>query len=172
MTLFLIGYMGSGKSVIGKALADILNYEYLDFDNYIETKEQSTIKEIFETKGEIYFRKAEYNYLRDVLDLPKTVVSLGGGTPCYGNNMATILEAKHSTSIYLKANIPTLSERLFEEREKRPLISHVSTVKELNEFIGKHLFERAPYYEQSHISVKTDNRSVEDLVKAILLQLF
>ena len=172
MTLFLIGYMGSGKSVVGEKLADVLNYKYQDFDRYIESKENSTISYIFETKGEIYFRKAEGIYLEDVTSLSNTVVSLGGGTPCYGNNMEVLLSEKEAVTIYLKANIPSLSQRLFEQKDHRPLIAHLNSKEELQEFIGKHLFERAPYYEQSQIRVKTDGRSIDDVVQDIMLQLF
>lgn len=172
MTLFLIGYMGSGKSVIGETLAEILNFQYVDFDDYIETKEATNILDIFKTKGEIYFRKAEYDYLKDMLERNDTVVSLGGGTPCYGNNMQTLLNAKESTCIYLKTTIPTLTERLFEERSKRPLIAHLETREALTEFIGKHLFERSSFYQQSQISVQTDDKSVQEIAEAIVLQLY
>lgn len=172
MTLFLVGYMGSGKSVIGKNLAEILNYSYLDFDAVIEEKEQLSISDIFKNKGEIYFRKAELTYLKDVLGCPKTVVALGGGTPCYGDTMKTILNSENSHAIYLKASIATLSNRLFSEKAKRPLIAHISNLAELNEFIGKHLFERAPYYEQSNVIVKTDDKSINEVVQGIMLQLF
>nr|WP_321236693.1 shikimate kinase [uncultured Psychroserpens sp.] len=172
MTLFLVGYMGSGKSVIGRRLAEILSYNYIDFDDYIENKEETTITTIFETKGEIYFRKAESNYLNDITSLKESVVSLGGGTPCYGYNMQTLLNAENAKCIYLKAAIPTLSNRLFDEKSKRPLISHIETKDELNEFIGKHIFERAPFYEQAHLSIKTDDLSVQEIVEAILVQLF
>lgn len=172
MVLFLIGYMGSGKSLIGKKLARLLHYDYLDFDDYIEKQEQSTIVDLFKTKGEIYFRKAEYKYLKDLLNLDNTVVALGGGTPCYGNNMTTLMESNNTKVIYLKGSIPTLSERLFDEREKRPLISHITSKNELNEFIGKHLFERAPIYEKANFSVSTNNRSVEAIVEDILMKLY
>ncbi|MCD2260595.1 shikimate kinase [Psychroserpens luteolus] len=172
MTLFLVGYMGSGKSVIGKKLAEVLNYTYLDFDEFIEDNENATIAAIFETKGEIYFRKAEANYLDEVIGLEHTIIALGGGTPCYGNNMEKLLHSNNTQSIYLKAIIPTLSARLYKERVKRPLISHIESIAELNEFIGKHLFERAPFYEQAHLSIKTDNKSVNEVVEELVAQLF
>lgn len=172
MTLFLVGYMGSGKSVIGSKLAVILKYNYLDLDDYIEEKEASTIKLIFETKGEIYFRKIESIYLKELIGLNNTVISLGGGTPCYGNNMNLILESKNSLSIYLKASILTLVDRLFTEQSKRPLIAHIASQSGLTEFIGKHIFERAPYYEQSSLKIKTDGLKINEIVDYLVLELF
>ncbi|TXE16871.1 shikimate kinase [Psychroserpens burtonensis] len=172
MTLFLVGYMGSGKSVIGSKLADILKYNYLDLDGYIEEKEGATIKIIFKTKGEIYFRKLESSYLKELIGLNNTVISLGGGTPCYGNNLNLILESKNSLSIYLKASIKTLVGRLYQERYKRPLIAHLEDISALNEFIGKHIFERAPFYEQSSLSIKTDGLDINEVVDNLVLKLF
>jgi len=164
--------MGSGKSVIGSKLAEILKYDYIDLDDFIEKNEGDSIKNIFLKKGEIYFRKIETRYLKQLLEVKNTVVSLGGGTPCYGNNTKIILEASNALSVYLKATIPTLSNRLFEEKDKRPLIAHISTPTELNEFIGKHLFERAPFYEQSSHTIKTDGLSVKEVVDQLVIQLF
>lgn len=172
MTLFLIGYMGSGKTVIAKALAEILSFRFIDFDDYIEIQEGATIRTIFEEKGEVYFRKAEHDYLKDILNIDNTIIALGGGTPCYGNNMKALLGSKNTHCIYLKTKIPTLIERLFEERKKRPLISHLESKEALQEFIGKHLFERAPIYEQSQIIVNTDGQSKQEIAEAIIAQLF
>jgi len=171
MTLFLVGYMGSGKSVIGKKLARILEYNYIDLDSYIEEKENTSIKVIFETKGEIYFRKIESLYLKELVPIENTIVSLGGGTPCYGNNNL-ILESEKSLSIYLKASIQTLSDRLFEEKSKRPLIAHLETKNELSEFIGKHVFERSPFYENSTTIIKTDGLSEDEVVDHLIFKLF
>ncbi len=172
MILILVGYMGSGKSSVGRKLAKVLNYDFVDFDSYIEERVGMEVKEIFKTKGEIYFRKQEGLYLREVIEKSNTIIALGGGTPCYGNNLDTMKEGEHSKVIYLKASITNLTERLFLERSSRPLISHITTKDDLLEFIGKHLFERAPIYEQSDISIKTDSLSVDEVVESILLQLF
>lgn len=172
MTLFLIGYMGSGKSVVGKTLAEILNFQFVDLDSFIEANENATINSIFENSGEVYFRKAEHKYLNEIIQLEDTVISLGGGTPCYGNNMQNLIEAENTACIYLKTSIPVLVDRLFEERHKRPLIFHIESKEALSEFIGKHLFERASFYEQSKVIVQTDNKSVRDISESIVLQLF
>lgn len=172
MIVVLIGYMASGKSTIGEVLAHKLKYDFIDLDAYIETAEQSTINTIFKEKGEIYFRRLETAYLKDLLHHKVDVVlSLGGGTPCYGNNMKIILNAKHVTSIYLKASIPTLVERLKNEKSKRPLIAHIKTDALLLEFIGKHLFERNAYYSQAQKIISTDNKDITEITEEIISNL-
>jgi shikimate kinase len=173
MNIILIGYMGSGKTLIGKKLSSILDYGFIDLDDYIQDKEGKTIAEIFNKKGEIYFRKIESKYLVEVIDSnTNTIISLGGGTPCYGHNMDIIKNAKNASSVYLKASIPSLSERLILEKDQRPLISHIENKELLNEFIGKHLFERSSYYSQSDITVNTDHKSVAEVIESIILKLF
>jgi len=165
--------MGSGKSSVGEKLSAIISYDYLDLDNYIQQKEGKTISEIFKNKGEIYFRTIESKYLEEIIGTAdNTVISLGGGTPCYGQNMKTIKSSKNASSVYLKTSIASLSERLFSERDERPLISHLKNREELNEFIGKHLFERFSYYDQSDITVNTDQKTIDEVVEAIILKLF
>lgn len=172
MTIFLIGYMGSGKSTVGKKLASVLNFEYVDLDFFIENKEGKSVSELFSSKGEIYFRKVESRYLKELLSKENTIVSLGGGTPCYGNNMQIISEANDSKSIYLKASIPNLVERVFGERKKRPLIAHLENKEELIEFIGKHLFERSYYYQKADVTISVDDKSVNTIVEDIVKALF
>ncbi|MDN3493328.1 shikimate kinase [Winogradskyella bathintestinalis] len=171
MIIVLIGYMGSGKSTLGKELATVLNYRFLDLDDYISEKEQASIPIIFKKKGEIYFRKKETEYLTEVITSENLVLALGGGTPCYGNNMNLISEAKLVKSFYLKLSIPLLAKRLFPERQSRPLISHISTEQELLEYIGKHLFERTPYYIEADITVNTDHKSKQEILEALLVHL-
>lgn len=166
--IILIGYMGCGKSSVGKQLAKSYQMDYIDLDDYIEKKEGNTIKSIFENKGEVYFRKIEAIHLQDCLSsLRNTVLSLGGGTPCFGINMKTIINAKNATSVYLQTSIGELSKRLFTEKDKRPLIAHTTTVDELTEFIAKHVFERSQYYLQSELKVSTDSKSVDEIVDEI-----
>lgn len=172
MNIFFIGYMGSGKSTIGQKLSELLKYEYVDLDTFIQKRENLSIPEIFKIKGEIYFRKAENKYLREVLHLEKTVLSLGGGTPCYGNNMELITTSPNSKSVYLKSSIPNLVGRLYTERASRPLIAHLNDEVELTEFIGKHLFERSAYYQQADITIIIDNKSISDILEELVMELF
>lgn len=172
MIIFLIGYMGSGKSTIGQKLSTILKYEFVDLDTYIQDKEGKSIPELFKSRGEIYFRKIENQYLKEVLILDSAVVSLGGGTPCYGNNMDIIKSTNDTKSIYLKASIPQLAERLMKEKNNRPLISHIKNPEGLTEFIGKHLFERSVFYSQANITISVDSKSINEIVEEIVMELF
>ena len=173
MTLVLIGYMASGKSTIGRILAKKLDYNFIDLDNYIEEMEKMSVKDIFKTKGEIYFRKIESQYLKEIVSRKsKTVLSLGGGTPCYHNNMELILNGRQVKSIYLKASIKTLISRLKNEKNKRPLISHIETEEALVEFIGKHLFERGQFYNLANKTIVTDNKTEDVIIEELLFTLF
>jgi shikimate kinase len=167
MKIVLLGYMASGKSAVGKILAEALNIQFIDLDSFIEVHEQMSITQIFDTKGEIYFRKKEGEYLQELLNSNESsVISLGGGTPCYGNNM-DFIENK-SSSFYLKASINTIFERLKKETSQRPLVAAIGT-ENLKEYIAKHLFERAPYYERAHHTVLADHKNVTQIVDEIML---
>ncbi len=173
MILILIGYMASGKSTIGRILAKQLNYKFLDLDDYIEENEKATVSNIFQAKGEVYFRKKETQYLNQLLESESNLVlSLGGGTPCYSNNMDLILNTVNAKSVYLKASIPTLIDRLKNEKSKRPLIAHIETDELLAEFIGKHLFERSQFYSQANVIISTDNFNEAQIIEEITNKLF
>ncbi len=170
MKIVLIGYMGCGKSTIGKQLAIETALPFIDLDTYIETKEACSISQLFASKGEIYFRTQEHKYLQELLAKKNSfVLSLGGGTPCYSENNALLLAAGIET-IYLKATVATLSERVRNSNENRPLLKGVSS-SEYSAFIAKHLFERAPYYLEAKHIVTVDKRAVPLLVQEILEKL-
>ncbi|WP_179320267.1 shikimate kinase [Winogradskyella helgolandensis] len=172
MIIVLIGYMGSGKSTLGKELATVLNYSFLDLDDYISDKENTSISNLFKMKGEIYFRKKETEYLKELINTSENLVlALGGGTPCYGTNMDLLTGNTDLVSFYLKLSIPLLAKRLFKEREKRPLISHLNTETELLEFIGKHLFERTQYYSKSQFTLNTDNKTKQEILEDLVAHL-
>lgn len=164
----LIGYMGCGKSTVGRKLAAQQGMDFMDLDDYIESKEQQSIKTIFKEKGEVYFRKIEAEYLKECLEgFSNAVISLGGGTPCFGNNMDYILSVPNAISVYLQTSIGELSERLFNQRAKRPLIAHVNDKEELSEFIAKHVFERLNFYSKAAFIIKTDNKTLKEVVSEI-----
>ncbi len=162
--------MGSGKSHVSKILSEKLNFKLIDLDKEISKRNKMTIPEIFDKKGEIYFRKLERETLEEILASEKNVIlSLGGGTPVYYNNMEIINH--NSKSVFLRASVATLAERLSKQKEKRPLIANIAD-KNLAEFIAKHLFERNDFYNKAQISVITDNRTPEDIASEITEKLY
>jgi shikimate kinase len=169
MKIVLLGYMGSGKSTVAKLVASLMNLQFIDLDDYIAEQEKMSIPSLFESKGEIYFRLRESEYLNKLLHLEKDIVlALGGGTPCYANNIDLIKNA--SASFYLKAAIKTLVQRLAKEKEQRPLIAAFDD-EQLEEFVAKHLFERRNFYEQAKYTVSIDDKKVEEIVDDILARL-
>jgi len=159
--------MGSGKTTIGKAIAKALGINFIDLDDYISTRLESDISTIFETKGEIFFRKKEHELLREVLEQNEDfVLSTGGGTPCYAGNMKAIL-AKTPMVFYLNVPIPEIQRRLLEEKQSRPLIQRIKD-EDLVEFIGKHLFERSAFYSMATNTIFCGKKSVEAIVNEIL----
>ena len=170
MKLVLLGYMGCGKSTVGAFLAKKIKVTFYDLDHEIEKLTQISIAELFETKGEIYFRKIENKVLTAVLAKNESfVLSLGGGTPCYYNNYE-LLKQKDITSFYLKASVPNLVKRLSTETEKRPIISAFNSI-ELSDFINKHLFDRSYYYHQVDYVVNIDDQSVIEISNEIIKKL-
>jgi shikimate kinase len=165
--IILLGYMGCGKSTIANTLSRMVQIPYVDLDEYIEEKAKLTIKEIFETHGEIYFRKLEHTFFVELLNASEEmIIGLGGGTPCYANNHE-LLNGDGVTSIYLKASIETLFNRLVANKSKRPLIADKSEA-EMKEFIAKHLFDRSFYYNHAQHKVSVDDKSIEETVNDIL----
>ena len=170
MLIVLLGYMGSGKSVAGKALAKSLNKPFLDLDTYIEEELDSTIPKIFRDKGEIFFRKKEHEFLKKALNSNQNLVlSTGGGTPCYSGNMDLLLQATPNV-FYLQMSVAGLTQRLAKEKENRPVISHLEE-DELQEYIGKHIFERQAFYTRASHTIPCDGKSVEEIVKMISAEL-
>ncbi|MGB5820072.1 MAG: shikimate kinase [Saonia sp.] len=166
MQIVLVGYMGSGKTTVGKLLAHDISLQFLDLDTYIANTLEATVPEIFDTKGEIFFRKKEHEYLNHLLDeVTNFVLSTGGGTPCYGNNMDTML-ANTPYVFYLKVSITELVKRLSNQKEHRPLIRDIAD-EDLPEFFGKHLFERGPFYNRAAHTISCDGKKPLEIVQEI-----
>lgn len=166
MKIVLIGYMGSGKTTVGQLLAKEMELPFLDLDTYMEKSLKATIPDIFSKKGEVFFRKKEREYLKEVLQMKDGfVLSTGGGTPCYSGNMDTILEATPHV-FYLKVSVMALVKRLRTEKEHRPLIKNISD-EDLPEFFGKHLFERNPFYSMATHTIQSDNAGPDNIVEEI-----
>lgn len=165
--IVLLGYMGCGKSTIANRLSKTTHIPFVDLDKIIEEKTNSSINQIFEQHGEIYFRKLEHDVFVELLNAPENIIiGLGGGTPCYANNHE-LLKGDNVLSIYLKASIETLFERLAANKSKRPLIADKND-DEMKEFIAKHLFDRSFYYNHAQHKVVVDGKTVEETVAEIL----
>lgn len=167
MKIILVGYMGSGKSTVGQLLSEKIGIPFYDLDVLIEEKIDQKIPEIFNKKGEIYFRKVEHKVLNEfIANNNDFVLALGGGTPCYANNHL-VLQKNGVNSIYLNTSVGELTNRLLQQRINRPLLSHLSN-EELNDYIRKHLFDRSYYYNQCKFKIKTDGKSEKDIVEEII----
>lgn len=170
MIISLVGYMGSGKSHISKVLTQKLQFKLIDLDREISQQAGTSIAEIFKNKGEIHFRKLERQTLENILATEeKCILSLGGGTPAYYNNMDLINEK--SVSIFLQTSISKLTERLLKQKTKRPLIANISA-EDLPEFIAKHLFERNAFYSKARFSINTDSKTPEEIAIEIVEKVF
>jgi shikimate kinase len=166
MIISLLGYMGSGKSHISKNLSQKINFKLIDLDHKISEEHQQTIPEIFEKRGEIYFRKEEKRILEEILHSDENLVlSLGGGTPVYYENMDIINEK--SKSIFLRASVNTLTNRVLLQKKSRPLIAKFED-SDIPEFIAKHLFERNPYYSKAHFTIDTDSKNAIEISDEII----
>lgn len=159
--------MGVGKSSVSRILADKLAISSFDLDDLIENSQQKSISDIFNEKGEVYFRKIETQVLREFLEAQSSfVLALGGGTPCYANNHE-ILQREEVASVYLKASVDTLIQRLKGTKQNRPLIAHL-TDEALVDYINKHLFDRNFYYHQAKFVVNTDNKTPSQVAEEVL----
>ena len=167
MKVFLIGFMGCGKTTIGKKLAASLDFKFQDLDELIETKEEQSIADTFEFDGEDQFRKLERLYLRSLKPMKNTVISLGGGAPCFHSNMEWMLE--QGVVVYLSMPAKALASRLIENRGERPLLMEMSD-DELTEYVTETLESRSEYYDKAHIEIaglSVNSAAMEDLKKQI-----
>lgn len=159
--------MGCGKSTIAEKLSSLLQIPFVDLDRVIEIEANMTISQIFESFGEVYFRKLEHDVFVELLaSSDKQIIGLGGGTPCYANNHV-LLKGEGITSIYLKASVATLFNRLAHNKSKRPIVANKSD-EELQEFIAKHLFDRSYYYNQAEYKVIVDGKTIDETVADII----
>ncbi|MFR9166875.1 MAG: shikimate kinase [Dysgonomonas sp.] len=159
--VFLIGYMGAGKTTIGKMLAKKMNLDFIDLDIYIESRYRKSINQIFSEFGENRFREIEKSILEEVSGFEDVVISTGGGTPCFFDNIGGMNQK--GLTVYLKSPINILASRLHKLKDKRPLIKNKQK-DELLEFISLNMEKREPYYLQAQIIYNTDDlNSTEDL---------
>lgn len=146
--IFLIGYMGAGKSTMGKALSKEMGLQFIDLDDFIVARQHKTIKEIFAEIGEAGFRQMERNALLEVSEYEDVVISLGGGTPCFFDNMEIVNRA--GISVYLKPTEEVLHMRLIKGKAKRPLLADKDD-SQILQVIREQLAWREPYYQKAQI---------------------
>ena len=167
-SIVLLGYMGCGKTKVGKKLSKKIGARFIDLDAEIEHFYSKSISQIFDDLGEIEFRKIERKVLLKILNNSDFhVLSLGGGTPCYFDNME-LINKKTNLTFFLNLESKVLVERLFSRKSKRPLISSVDNEKEMLNFINKHLFERNIFYMKAKHIINCNKRDVNRICKSII----
>ncbi|MDN6280217.1 MAG: AAA family ATPase [Psychroflexus sp.] len=167
--IILLGYMGVGKSTLGKLISQRLDKDFCDLDTAIEEAFQLPVHTVFKTKGELAFRKEEKNQLHKLLDQDIDLIfSLGGGTPFYYDNADFIFDQNEFQTIYLTSALQNLTKRLLLEKDVRPLISHLQSEAELEDFIRKHLFERHHVYDRAMHKVSVDEKSPDAIADEII----
>lgn len=169
MRIVLLGFMGSGKTTVGKLLAQSLSLEFIDLDSFIEKQSGKKIKEIFEEEGETAFREKERQALSQLLKEDNIVLAAGGGTPCFFDNMKWI--SANAIAVYLRTDPEILYRRLSDPgtRKQRPLLKNPPV--SLRESIRKSLAEREKFYLQAGLIIRAGEKSPEELVKEIILEL-
>lgn len=167
MTLYLVGYMYSGKTTLGRELAKKLKYRFVDTDQLFEECYHTHITLFFQKYGEAAFRTLEQRVLHNTAEMDNTVVATGGGTACYGDNMRWINQ--HGCSIYLHMDADSIYERQAHSRKLRPIFAGMDA-NERYQYIVQHLQQRMPYYQQAHITVDGTNINIGLLIQAIQQQ--
>lgn len=162
--IFLIGFMGSGKSTLGRRLSHEMGWHFEDLDDLFEKKYQTSIETYFKTLGEEAFRQAEKEVLKAVLAEERIIIATGGGTPCCFDNLEKM--NAHGLTIYLKLTVDTLAKRLSGTRQVRPLVKGKSG-EELIAYITEKLAEREPFYEKANVVVDAEVLGVEGYIQII-----
>ena len=165
MKIFLIGFMGSGKTHWGRLLSQKLSLPFFDLDEQVVNAENKTINEIFAQEGEEYFRLKEKEILHIITESHNAfVMSCGGGAPCYFNNIEYMNKA--GTTVWLNASIETLFSRLLKEKEQRPLLRELSD-DQLKTFIKKKFSDRRIYYEQANMIIEDEKITLDHFIEKV-----
>ena len=162
--IFIVGFSGAGKSTVGKRLASRLGWQFYDTDSFIERKYHLSIPDFFEKYGENAFRICEKAALMELLEKNHAVISTGGGTPCFFDNMEMMLQ--NGFVVYLKLAAQSLFIRLQQSRKERPLTTGKGDA-QLLEYVETTLLAREPYYNRAHLTVKGENISLPVLVEKL-----
>lgn len=164
MRIFLIGFMGCGKSSFGRRLARKLDYLFVDLDDAVEKKAGKPIAAIFDQHGEEAFRNLERDALHDTLSLKKAIIATGGGTPCHFDNMDFMLE--NGVTVYLKMSPLSLSHRLEYARKERPLVKGLKG-DELSQLIRDKLTHREAYYMKAQCIIKGETIKTDQVISLV-----
>jgi len=166
--IILIGYMGAGKTTLGKALSKEMGIIFYDLDWYIENRMHKTIAQIFAERGEEGFRKIEYNLLHEVAEFEDVIISCGGGTPCFFDNIDYL--NRQGQVVYLKASPEVLYDHLLMGKAERPLIKGKSP-EELIAFIREQLQKREPFYSKARYTLDVNLMDNYEKIKTSVAQL-
>ena len=165
MKIFLIGFMGCGKTHWGKLLSEKLGMPFFDLDEKIMEHENRTVSQIFETDGEEYFRLLEKDILHLLSESHETfVMATGGGTPCFYNNIDYL--KKQGTTVWINCSTDSVYQRLLNEKGQRPLVSKLPAT-ELKKYVVKKYSSRKIYYQQAAVILPEENLTVEKLVNEV-----
>ncbi|MDR3142751.1 MAG: shikimate kinase [Tannerellaceae bacterium] len=166
--IYLIGYMGAGKTTVGKKLARQMNLSFIDLDHYIEARYHKMVRQLFEEKGEAVFRDIECKMLHETGMIENVVISTGGGTPCFFDNMSFMNQT--GTTVYLKTSSGELTKRLELVKHTRPVLKGLSGEK-LKQFITDNLEKRDPWYKQASVIFDAEKMLTENDVNEITCEL-
>jgi shikimate kinase len=162
--IYIVGYMGAGKTTAARRLAQRMGWEVVDTDALFEEKYKISVNDFFNKYDELLYRKLESEVLKATESLDHVVVSTGGGTACFFDNMDWMNQ--HGLTVFLKISEKAVVDRLLHAKRKRPLAIGKSE-KELTEFVQRHYTERLPFYEQARITVKAEDLDLDDLVRRL-----
>lgn len=163
--VFLIGYMGSGKSTAGKKLANKLKYDFIDVDASIEQMTGKTVARIFSEEGEDQFRQLEHSIIKSLCSRKNVVVATGGGAPCFFDNLELMNLA--GVTVYLKMSPGALAKRIVESKSERPLLKYILN-EDLPLYITQHLTKREVYYNKATRTISGENLKIDDLAQMVL----
>lgn len=162
--VFIVGYMGSGKTTAGKKLATKLGFQFLDTDSIIEGMTGKDIARLFAEDGEDSFRQLEHSVIVSLCGRKNIVVATGGGAPCFFDNMKRMNTS--GTTVYIRMHPDSLAKRIIESHTERPLLMRIKK-EELPAYIANHLAQREPFYNQAHVIIKGENLKTDDLYQMI-----
>ena len=168
MLIFITGYMGSGKTTLGRILAEKTGSRFIDMDEFFEDLSGYSVEEFFSLFGEDSFREKERDLLHLILDEKDAVISTGGGTPCHFDNLERMKEA--GRTVYLRCPPSVLWRRLLDSAHQRPLLKSVAS-SELLRFITDHLSAREKYYLRSQTIIDTGENQAEEIAEIILSEM-